>query len=85
MTQDVIYSCAADSSATLSDPHVESFLARLEELGYAACKFRDKCRIAKHFVGWTQAMGVPAIDASEPEQANQGSFFQDSLWTKVRC
>ena len=65
MTQDDYFSCAADSSPTLGDAHVESFLARLKELGYAACKFRDKRRITEHFVAWTQTLRVPATDVTE--------------------
>lgn len=65
MIKDVISSCTVDSPQMLSGDNIESFLARLRALGYAACKFRDKCRIVEHFVTWTQTMGVPATKVAE--------------------
>jgi len=65
MTEETIFSCAADSALKLSDAHVESFLAEHEARGYAACKFRDKCRIVRHFVAWTQAQEVATTNVAE--------------------
>lgn len=65
MIQNFIPSCAVDSLPALSDTHVESFLNQLKESGYAACKLRDKYRIAKHFVTWTHTRGVPAREVTK--------------------
>jgi site-specific recombinase XerD len=65
MTEDIIISYEADSSLMLSDAHVESFLTEHEELGYAACKLRDKYRIARHFVAWTQVQKLSATAVAE--------------------
>ncbi|MCP4303498.1 MAG: tyrosine-type recombinase/integrase [bacterium] len=37
----------------------------LRASGYAACKFRDKCRIALHFVKWTQTTQIPSTEVNE--------------------
>lgn len=65
MTQDIIPSRAAGSLPALSNVHVESFMAHLNALGYAACKYRDRWRIAQDFVEWTQTMQIPATGVNE--------------------
>lgn len=65
MTQDIIPCIAEGPPSALNNTHVESFSDRQKEMGYAACKFRDKRQIVRQFVCWTQMMKIPASKVAE--------------------
>jgi integrase/recombinase XerD len=60
---------AASASVGLDLACVESFISSLEALGYAACKVRDKRRIAVKFLNWLGSRRIRAGDIGDPHIA----------------
>jgi len=78
MTQNSIPSSAVDL-AELSETHIESFIIQLRAAGYAESKLSDKYRIGKHFVAWTQTMGVPSTQVAESHVFEYLDLFEQQL------